>query len=359
MYCHADICQSLAGMKRCSDYSTARTKWSIRAAPSATGGHAAPRHGTTYAEEYRPRGTKESGVHMFKSIANEVWAFDAEWVPDPAAGRLLYGLPDTMSDREVVHDMWRRHGATAETPRPYLKTVLCRVVSIAAVIRRVLPDMTVRLQLASLPEDPANHNARDEASLLGRFLTVLGQRRPQLVGFNSQAADLKIFLQRGIVRGITAPEFGRRPAKPWDGVDYFARANEGHIDLLEVVRGRGNTMPSLHELATLSGIPGKLDIDGQHVAELWLDGEFERIVQYNEFDALTTYLVWLRMAHFGGFFSPEAYAAEQDRVRALLAEKAQTPRCAHLVSYREAWDRLQARQCFSQQGKQTEASDSS
>jgi predicted PolB exonuclease-like 3'-5' exonuclease len=281
---------------------------------------------------------------MFRSVADEVWAFDAEWIPDPVAGRLLYGLPDATSDREVVQEMWRRNGATTEIPRPYLKTVLCRVVSIAAIIRRVLPDRTVRLQLVSLPEDPQNPQECDEAALLSRFLTVLGQRKPQLVGFNSQAADLKIFLQRGIVRGIAAPEFCRRPAKPWEGVDYFARTNEGHIDLMHVVSGWGSTMPSLHELATLSGIPGKLDIDGQHVAELWLNGEFERIVQYNEFDALTTYLVWLRMTHFGGFFASEAYEAEQDLVRALIAEKAHEPRHAHLASYQEAWDRLRARQ---------------
>lgn len=36
---------------------------------------------------------------MFKSVANEVWAFDAEWVPDPAAGRVLNGLPESISDQ--------------------------------------------------------------------------------------------------------------------------------------------------------------------------------------------------------------------------------------------------------------------
>ena len=104
--------------------------------------------------------------------------------------------------------------------------------------------------------------------------------------------------------------------------------------------GWGKATPSLHELATLSGIPGKLDIDGQRVAEIWLAGNLKRIVQYNECDALTTYLVWLRMAHFAGFFTPETYNEEQERVRALLAEKAQNPRYEHLIAYREEWDRL-------------------
>jgi predicted PolB exonuclease-like 3'-5' exonuclease len=278
---------------------------------------------------------------MLKSIADEVWAFDAEWVPDPTAGRLLYSLPESMPDWDVVQEMWRRHGATAEEPRPYLKTILCRIVSIAAVIRCVLPDTSVRLHLISLPKKAECLQERNEAALLARFLTRLGERKPQIVGFNSQAADLKIFLQRGLVHGLCVPDFCRRPAKPWEGVDYFARTHEWHIDLLEVISGRGNMAPSLHQLALLSGIPGKMDMDGRHIAELWRDGDLTRIIQYNECDALTTYLLWLRLAHFAGFFTTEAYGEEQERVRNLIAEKARSPQYAHLLTYQERWDLLQ------------------
>ena len=98
---------------------------------------------------------------------------------------------------------------------------------------------------------------------------------------------------------------------------------------------------SLHELATLSGIPGKMAVDGKQVAEMWLAGDVEGIVQYNACDALTTYLVWLRIAHFGGFFTAEAYGEEQERVRTLITEKAQqSPRYEHLLVYRKEWDRL-------------------
>lgn len=280
---------------------------------------------------------------MFTSVADEVWAFDAEWVPDPVAGRLLYHLPETMPDWDVVQEMWRQQGATAADPRPYLKLLLCRIVSIATVIRRVLPDHSVRVQLVSLPHAVDDAQARDEAALLSRFLTALGQRKPQLVGFNSRAADLKIFLQRGIVHGLSMPEFCRRPAKPWEGVDYFARTNDWHVDLLDVISGWGASVPSLHQLALLSGIPGKMGLNGDEVAALWRDGELQRILQYNECDALTTYLLWLRMAHFAGLFTTEAYGEEQERVRALLTEKAQSPRYTHLMTYAETWERLQGR----------------
>lgn len=280
---------------------------------------------------------------MLKRIADEVWAFDAEWVPDPVAGRLLYNPPESMGDWEVVQEMWRQNGATAENPRPYLKTILCRVVSIATVIRRVSLDKSVRLQLVSLPKEVESAQEQNEAGLLSQFLTVLGKRKPQIVGFNSQASDLKVFIQRGIVNGLSVPDFCHRPAKPWDGVDYFARTNEWHVDLLEVISGWGNTVPSLHQLAILSGIPGKIDMDGWQIADLWRDGDLKRIVQYNECDALTTYLLWLRTAHFAGFFTTQAYDEEQERVRVLIAEKIQDPRHAHLIAYQETWDLLRGR----------------
>lgn len=283
---------------------------------------------------------------MFKNVADEVWVFDAEWAPDPTAGRVLYDLSDALTDREVVQEMWRRNGATEDDPIPYLKTILCRVVSIAAVIRRVTRDGEVKLVLHSLPENGEMAEDREEAAILSRFLTGLGQRKPQIVGYNSHSADLRIFVQRSIVKGISAPAFCARPDKPWEGKDYFARGSDWNLDLQEVVGGWGKATPSLHELAKLSGIPGKMDMDGKQIAEMWLEGDIQGIIRYNEYDALTTYLVWLRIAHFGGFFSQEAYGEEQESVRALIADKSQSPRYDHLIAYQQEWDRLGATQAI-------------
>ena len=43
---------------------------------------------------------------MFKSVSNVVWAFDAEWVPDPEAGRRLFQLPEEITNAEVIQKMW-------------------------------------------------------------------------------------------------------------------------------------------------------------------------------------------------------------------------------------------------------------
>lgn len=277
---------------------------------------------------------------MFKSVHTTVWAFDAEWVPDPDTGRRVYGLPASTADAEVVAEMFRRGGATPEEPRPYLKTALCRLVSVSAVARTVETTGAVRLQLRSLPTtaDPSSPEAA-EAEILRRFLDGVGRARPQLVGFNSASADFHVLVQRAVVTGIQATEFAQRPDKPWEGVDYFS-GGEWHVDLLEVLAGRGRLRPSLHEMATACGIPGKFGGGGDDVLDLWTRGQLGAVVAYNEFDALTTYLLWLRVAHFAGFLDVDQYDLEQQRLRELLLREGARPERGHLGDYLSEWGRV-------------------
>ncbi|MFO7663603.1 MAG: 3'-5' exonuclease [Chloroflexota bacterium] len=271
---------------------------------------------------------------MLRSISPNVWAFDLEWVPDIASGRRAYDLPPEAPEDQVYQAMWTNGGATADVPRPYLKTMLCRVVSLAAVVRKVHDDGRVTLTLMSLPDD----GPLPEAELIGRFLRGIGDAhpRPQLVGFNSRESDLPILIQRGIANGIEAAGFSHRPDKPWNGIDYFNKNSDGHIDLKDIVGGWGKATPKLHEFAAACCIPGKIDTTGDNVIDLWLAGDIRRIVEYNEFDALTTYLLWLRTARFAGLLSAENHADEEERVREVLVqriEKGQT----HLERYLSKW----------------------
>src|SRR3954467_15246756 len=98
---------------------------------------------------------------MFKHIDDHTWIFDAEWVPDPATGRRVLGLPDTVSDDDVVARMFERAGADADNRGAWLKTVLCRIVSLAAIKRHAPRGAPLTLELRSLPE--AHEPALDEA----------------------------------------------------------------------------------------------------------------------------------------------------------------------------------------------------
>lgn len=273
---------------------------------------------------------------MIKSVANEVWAFDCEWVPDLQAGRLLYHLSEEVPSAEVLRIMWEQGGATAENPMPFLRTLLCRIVSVATVIRRTSKNGEVQLYLSTLPENP-DDLAQDETYLLRRFLADgVSTHTPQLVGFNSRNADLRILTQRAIINGLSLRSLcARLDAKPWESND---------IDLMDCVGGFGKTYGvSLHEIATLSGIPGKLDTTGEDVCRLWYCGQRRQIVEYNAFDALTTYLVWLRLAFFSGCFTEAEYIEEQRRTVRLIDERLERPEDAYLRTYRDAWRDLKVR----------------
>jgi 3'-5' exonuclease len=270
---------------------------------------------------------------MLRPPQHQIFAFDAEWVPDPDTGRRVLDLPGDLDDEEVLRRMWAHGGATEAEPRPYLKTILCRVVSIAAVIRTVKQG-EVQHRLYALPE---GQEALPEDELLRRFLVALGDRKPQLVGFNSREADLPILVQRAMVHRLSIPGLGRS-AEKWAPGDFFDRYGNQHVDLREITGAWGKASSTLHELATACGIPGKLGTDGRSVIDLWRAGDVQGIVRYNQFDALTTFLVWLRAMTLSGHLTPEQLEAEEAQVRALVQQKATVDAAFGL--YLEGWARL-------------------
>jgi predicted PolB exonuclease-like 3'-5' exonuclease len=159
------------------------------------------------------------------------------------------------------------------------------------------------------------------------------------VGFNIRGSDLPIILQRALVHGLAAPGFCARPAKPWEGVDYFVRNGDWVVDLKDLWGGYGKATPSLNELAAAAGIPGKIELSGDRVADLWAAGEVDRIVEYNEFDALTTYLVWLRTAHLAGHLDDGQFRAEEAQLRDLLTQLTEAER-PYLAAFLQRWDVL-------------------
>ncbi len=77
------------------------------------------------------------------------------------------------------------------------------------------------------------------------------------------------------------------------------------------------------------------------MADLWLGGRRDAIRAYNECDAVTTYLLWLRAARLAGLFTGPEHAAEEGRVEALLEQHAARGD-AHLEAFLDRWRTLPA-----------------
>lgn len=265
---------------------------------------------------------------MLKSQVPElVLFFDMEWVPDARGARRLFDLPAETSEVEAIQRLWQASSDfhPENNPRPFLKYMFSRVVSIAFLSRKPVfidNERTVEFSLHSLPELPIDE-LPDETPLIERFLYILGKRCPQLVGYNSAASDIQVLIQRGMINEVAAEKFCERPDKPWEGNDYFKRwDNEDHLDMLKLFSGSKGMTPRLDEFAKLCGFPGKIDVKGDQVTDLWLDGNITKIVEYNQIDVLNTYLLWLRLVLFCGKIKEEEYIAEQDMFRVFLESQA-------------------------------------
>ncbi|HEX2639983.1 MAG TPA: ribonuclease H-like domain-containing protein [Pyrinomonadaceae bacterium] len=278
---------------------------------------------------------------MLKNDLHEkTWFYDLEWIPDPRGAKRLLDLAEEMPDHEAMDALWKHCGADDDNPRPFVKYLFSRVVSIAFLSRNIVfrdGSKTVEFQLYSLPKLPLNGDDTDEAYIINRFLHYIGQRDPYLVGYNSAASDLQVLIQRSLVNEITAPKFCLRPSKPWEGRDYFYKYSEEHLDLLALLSNSGKMTPRLDELAKLCGYPGKIDVDGKQVVDLWLAGDLRKIVEYNQIDVLNTYLIWLRIVYFCGKLTDEKYHAELSIFRSFLEDQARDPEKGHIREFIDAW----------------------
>jgi predicted PolB exonuclease-like 3'-5' exonuclease len=275
-------------------------------------------------------------------LHDPTWFFDLEWVPDAAGAMRLYELPPETTEREAIQKLWEETKGYDKDmcPRPFVKYLFSRIVSIAFLSRRVVfqdGEKCVEFGLNSLPKLPYPYQDVDEAEIIGQFFHYIGVRDPQLVGYNSAESDLQVLIQRALVHEVRAEVFCTRPAKPWEGRDYFDKYGESHLDLLKRF-SNGAMTPKLNDLARLCNFPGKIDADGAQVVDMWLDRDIRSIVEYNQIDTLNTYLIWLRLVNFCGKISEEEYFAEQEDFHAFLTKLANDVENGHIRRFLAKWN---------------------
>jgi 3'-5' exonuclease len=178
----------------------------------------------------------------------------------------------------------------------------------------------VELQLLTLPDAGYDVPPNSEKELIQRPLTFIGRNQAQVVYWNGDNFDWPVLIQRGLRNGVVIPDICKRPNKPWEGSDYYAKFSDARIDLMKVVAGEmsfGNN-PKLSDTAIALGLPGKEGMDGSKVYEAWKGGRIAEIVKYCNHDCAMTYQIWLRVALMSGLLSLEQVEAEMEQLRQLM-----------------------------------------
>ena len=120
-------------------------------------------------------------------------------------------------------------------------------------------------------------------------------QRPTLVTFNGRTFDIPVLELAAFRYGIALPGWFNLQARTFE--QSRNRYNlDSHFDLQELLTNFGSTRftGGLNLAANLLGKPGKMDVQGHMVQDLYEAGRLQEINDYCRCDALDTYFVFLR-----------------------------------------------------------------
>jgi predicted PolB exonuclease-like 3'-5' exonuclease len=120
-------------------------------------------------------------------------------------------------------------------------------------------------------------------------------RRPALVTFNGRTFDVPLLELAAFRYGIRVPGWFQETGKTYD--QPRNRFNiRSHIDLCELLTNFGSSRfnGGLNLAANLLGKPGKMEVEGHMVQDLYEAGRLVEINDYCRCDVLDTYFVFLR-----------------------------------------------------------------
>ena len=150
--------------------------------------------------------------------------------------------------------------------------------------------------------------------------------RPTLVSFNGRSFDLPLLELAAFRYGVSVPGWFNLAAKAYD--QPRNRYNlEAHIDLQELLTNFGCTRFSggLNLAANLLGKPGKMDVQGHMVQDLYNEQKLAEINDYCRCDVLDTYFVFLRSRVLVGQLSLEQEQVRIGEIKAWLEERGEVP----------------------------------
>ncbi|WP_297941966.1 3'-5' exonuclease [uncultured Campylobacter sp.] len=189
-----------------------------------------------------------------------------------------------------------------KTGSEFLPVCFHRVVSISA----VMADGFGRfLRVSTL-------DGESERDRIAKFLTFIEDFNPRLVSFNGRGFDLPMIMARAMCYDLSAAayfETNDRDNNKSKWENYRSRYDgRFHLDLLDHISDFGAVRGlKLDHICASVGLPGKYDVHGDQVLQLYYGGEQAKIDEYCRSDVLNTYWLFLKYELLRGKITKDDY----------------------------------------------------
>lgn len=166
------------------------------------------------------------------------------------------------------------------------------------------------------------------AEMASKFWKGVEARKAKLVTFNGRGFDLPLLEFAAYRQGVTMTHYLQSSRNRYNG---------GAFDLQDFFTNFGacRMVGGLNLLAKMLGLPGKMDVAGDQVLEMYRRGEVQAINDYCLCDTLDTYFVFLRSRVMTGDLDRDEEAKLVSDAREFL--EGQTVEFPAVARYLSAW----------------------
>lgn len=266
------------------------------------------------------------------SNRDNIFVFDIETIPDLEAARSLLKL-ETANDAEIYKAIAAYHDAEKPAEQVFLKPIFHKIVAIS--FANIAIDHNHEGEEYTIKEIRSGGKiSSSEKDLVKGFFGYLEDHTPRLVSFNGRAFDLPVLKYRAMKYGVKTNIY--KLGDKWN--NYTQRySSDWHCDLHEILTDYyASGRLKLDEACNSFGYPGKVDVDGSTVYDLFKNKQIKEIRDYCETDVLNTYLVYLSYALHYGKINNRSYDMAITEVHDFL-EKNQD--LEHFKNFSLAWQK--------------------
>ncbi|CZE47038.1 3'-5' exonuclease [Campylobacter geochelonis] len=166
----------------------------------------------------------------------------------------------------------------------------------------------------------------NEEQIITKFLKFINSHQPRLISFNGRGFDLPMLMVRAMRYNISAPayfEVENREFNKNKWENYRSRYDgRFHLDLLDhISEFRAVSGLKLDNLCCALNLPGKYEVEGSQVLELFYDKKQDKIDEYCQSDTLNTYWLFLKYELLRGNLTLEDYASYLDAMSEYLLKE--------------------------------------
>jgi predicted PolB exonuclease-like 3'-5' exonuclease len=255
------------------------------------------------------------------------FVFDIESVADGALVSRLKYSGENLSPAAAIAKY--REELLAENGKDFIPYTFQLPVSL--VIAKVARDFRL-LDLVALDEK----EARPHEIVRNFWEGWRKYNRPTLVTFNGRGFDLPLLELCAFRYGVQIPDWFAEDARSFDQPRYRYNMS-AHLDLHEWLTNSGASRfnGGLSLAANLIGKPGKMDVAGHMVQDLWDAGRAAEIHDYCRGDVLDTYFIFLRSRVLAGDIDLKQEHALIESAREWI--EGHTEQFPGLAKYLAAW----------------------